>query len=233
MVSALTGCEADPGAGRSWQDGEAMEPRAREELEADIQRRAAAGDFTGAADAAMRGYGREIFEFLAALHRDDDDARESFSLFAEGLWRGLPGFAWHCSFRTWAYAVARKASLRHRRDARRRNRRLTELPEGSYLSALVLEVRSATQSFLKTEKKSRFAALREALPPEDQALLMLRVDRQLAWNDLALVLHEGDEEKLAGEALKREAARLRKRFQLVKEKLYEMGRREGLIGEEG
>ena len=27
-----------------------------------------------------------------------------------------------------------------------------------------------------------------------------------------------------------EAARLRKRFQLLKEKLYEMGRREGLIG---
>src|SRR5690242_18738282 len=44
-----------------------MEPRSREELEADIRRRAAAGDFPGAADAAMRGYGREVYEFLAAL----------------------------------------------------------------------------------------------------------------------------------------------------------------------
>jgi RNA polymerase sigma-70 factor (ECF subfamily) len=209
-----------------------MEPRSREELEADIQRRAAVGDFTGAADAAMRGYGREVYEFLAALHRDEDDAREAFSLFAEGLWRGLPGFAWHCSFRTWAYAVARKASLRLRRDARRRNRRLAELPEGSRLEAIAEEVRSATKSYLKTERRSRFAALRASLPAEDQALLMLRVDRQLPWTDLAQVLHEDDAQPLAGEALKREAARLRKRFQLVKEKLYEMGRREGLIRDE-
>lgn len=209
-----------------------MEPRSREELEADIQRRAVAGDFTGAADVAMRGYGREVFEFLAALHRDDEDAREAFSLFAEGLWRGLPGFAWHCSFRTWAYAVARKASLRLRRDARRRNRRLAELPEGSHLSAIAEEVRSATKSYLKTERRNRFAALRASLPAEDQALLMLRVDRQLPWTDLAQVLHEDDAEPLAGEALKRESARLRKRFQLVKEKLYEMGRAEGLIRDE-
>lgn len=209
-----------------------MTPSAREELEAEIRRRAVAGDFTGAADAAMRGYGREVFEFLAALHRDDEDAREVFSLFAEGVWRGLPGFAWHCSFRTWAYAVARKASLRHRRDARRRNRRLTELPEGSHLSALVAEVRSSTRSYQQTERKNRFAELRASLSSEDQALLMLRVDRQLPWTDLAQVLHEDDAEPLVGEALKRESARLRKRFQLVKEKLYEMGRKAGLISDE-
>ena len=210
-----------------------MDPRAREELEAGIRSRADAGDFAGAADVAVRGYGREVFEFLAALHRNDDDAREVFSLFAEGIWRGLPGFAWHCSFRTWAYAVARKSSLRFRRDARRRNRRLAELPEGSGLSAVAEEVRSATVSYLKTAGKSRFAALRESLPAEDQALLMLRVDRQLPWIDLAQVLHEESAEPLAGDALKREAARLRKRFQLLKEKLYEMGRREGLVRDDG
>jgi RNA polymerase sigma-70 factor (ECF subfamily) len=211
-----------------------MDARPRQELEADIQRRAAAGDFAGAADVAMRGYGREVFEFLAALHHDEEDARETFSLFAEGLWRGLPGFAWHCSFRTWAYAVARKASLRYRRDARRRNRRIAALPEGSNLSGIAEEIRSATTSYLKTDRKSRFAALRASLPAEDQALLMLRVDRQLPWTDLAQVLQEEEgAAPLTGEALKREAARLRKRFQLLKEKLYELGRREGLVGDEG
>lgn len=58
---------------------------------------------------------------------------------------------------------------------------------------------------------------------------MLRVDRQLAWTDLARVLHEDDDAALEGKALEREAARLRKRFQLVKERLYEMGRRAGLV----
>lgn len=209
--------------------GGTMDARERRELEDDIRTRAGAGDLAGAAEAAMRGYGREVYEFLAALHRRDDDAAEVFSLFAEGVWRGLPGFAWQCSFRTWAYAVARKASLRYRRDARRRAARQAPLPEGSGLAGIVDEVRSATQSYLRTDRRSRFAELRATLPSEDQALLMLRVDRQLGWADLAQVLHEDDAAPLEGEALKREAARLRKRFQLVKEKLYELGRREGLV----
>jgi RNA polymerase sigma-70 factor (ECF subfamily) len=210
-----------------------MDVRQREELEDDIRRRALAGDFAGAAEVAMRGYGREVFEFLAALHRSEDDAAEVFSLFAEGLWRGLPRFGWHCSFRTWAYAVARRSSLRYRRDARRRAARLSPLPESSRISAMVAEVRTETQPYLRTEGRSRFAALRAALPAEDQALLMLRVDRQLAWTELAQVLHDDEGAPLSGEALKREAARLRKRFQLVKERLYEMGRREGLVRGEG
>jgi len=209
-----------------------MDVAAREVLEAEIRRLMDAGDYQRAAEVALRGYGREIYELLAALHRRDDDAAEVFSLFAEGLWRGLPSFAWRSSFRTWAYAVAHKASLRFRRDARRRNARLGPLPDQSSLSALVAEVRTATRSFLRTERRSRFAELRASLPPADQALLMLRVDRKLAWADLARVLHEDDDTPLEGKALEREAARLRKRFQLVKEKLYEMGRREGLIGPE-
>ncbi len=212
-----------------------MDLRDRELLEADIRRRAVAGDFAGATEAAMRGYGREIYELLAALHRHDDDASEVFSLFAEGLWRSLPGFAWQSSFRTWAYAVAHRTSLRFRRDARRRAARQAPLPDPSRMEAVVAEVRSATLSYLRTERRSRFAALRATLPPEDQALLMLRVDRQLPWADLARVLHEDDATPLEGKALEREAARLRKRFQLVKEKLYELGRREGLIksGDDG
>ncbi len=209
-----------------------MDAGAREALEAEIRRLVEARDFTRAAEVALRGYGREIYELLAALHRRDDDAGEVFSLFAEGLWRGLPTFSWRSSFRTWAYAVAHKASLRFRRDARRRAARLGPLPDPSSLSALVAEVRTATRSYLRTERRSRFAALRASLPPADQALLMLRVDRKLAWADLARVLHEEDDAPLEGKGLEREAARLRKRFQLVKEKLYEMGRREGLIGPE-
>jgi RNA polymerase sigma-70 factor (ECF subfamily) len=63
-------------------------------------------------------------------------------------------------------------------------------------------------------------------------LLVLRVDRNLEWNDLARVLAEGDDgtAPLADADVTREAARLRKRFQLLKEKLREMAKREGLTG---
>jgi RNA polymerase sigma-70 factor (ECF subfamily) len=165
-----------------------------------------------------------------ALHRDSVEASDVFALFAEGVWRGLPRFAWECSLGTWLYAIARRSSLRYRRDGRRRAAREKPLPEGSSASVLVAQLQSKTASFLKTEKRSRIAALRDTLPVADQMLLMLRVDRGLEWNELAHVLHESEEEELAGEALKREAARLRKRFQLVKEKLHELAAREGLVG---
>jgi RNA polymerase sigma-70 factor, ECF subfamily len=209
-----------------------MDAAKREEIEANIRRLAGTRDFAGATEAALRGYGREVFEFLAALHPGEDEAREAFSLFAEGLWRGLPDFAWRCSFRTWAYAVAGRSSRRVRRDARRRDRRFVALPEGSRLSAIADEVRSATASYLKTERRSRFAALRASLPAEDQALLLLRVGRRLSFVDLAQALQEEGAPPLAGEALTREAARLRKRFQLVKERLHELGRRAGLVGDD-
>lgn len=204
-----------------------MDESERAAVEQEIRSRHARGDLEGTADLALRSYGREVHNFLFALHRRDEDAAaESFSLFAEGLWRSLPGFAWHCSFRTWAYAIARRSSLRQRRDARRRAARNETLPEGSALSALVQQIQRDALSSVTRERRSRLLALREALPPEDQTLLMLRVDQELAWNDLVHVLHD---DTIEGEALVREAARLRKRFQSIKEKLYAAAQREGLV----
>jgi RNA polymerase sigma-70 factor, ECF subfamily len=205
-----------------------MEAGEREELEREIRRRAELGDASGAVTVALRGYGPELFGFLMAVHRDETDASEVFSDASERIWDGFSSFGWRSSFRTWAYVIARHASLEHRRTTRRRARRQQELPRSSLLSAIAAEVRSETLPHLKTEMKSRMAALRDSLPPEDRELLVLRVDKRLAWNELAEVLHDGAaaRDELA---LKREAARLRKRFQAVKERLIELGRREGLL----
>lgn len=209
-----------------------MDETARAALEQDVRDRCARGDVSGAATAAIRGYGPEILGFLVALHRDEEDARDVFSTFGEALWRGLPTFAWACSLRTWAYTIARNASTRHRKTQKKRSAGRTPL---SAAGELAEQVRTATLTYLKTEQKDRFAALRASLPPEDQELLILRVDRNLAWEEIARIVAEGGEAEAedapepSPEALKRESARLRKRFQLVKEKLLEMGKRAGLL----
>ncbi len=209
--------------------GFGMNEAEREELERELRQKAEARDFAGATTLALQGYGPEILRFLLALHGSEETASEVFSLFAEGLWRGLEGFSWECSFRTWAYAIARRTSLRHRRDEGRRRKRQTPLDELSAVSVIEQQVRTQTLSYLRTERKSRFAALRDGLEPDDRALLILRVDRGLAWNDLALALRGEDAAPLSGDALKKESARLRKRFQVLKEKLLEAGRRQGLV----
>jgi RNA polymerase sigma-70 factor, ECF subfamily len=206
-----------------------MDADRKREIDADVRRRIEKDDIDGATSVALRAYGPEIFEFVAALHHNDADASEVFSLFAEKFWRNLKMFRWDASLRTWAYTIARNVSHDYRRAEKRRAARIVPLPDASMLSAIEAEVRTATQSFLRTERRDRFAELRARLPAEEQELLMLRVDRQLAWDDLALVLHGDGNPPLGAEEKKRAAARLRKRFQHVKEKLYEMGKREGLL----
>lgn len=203
----------------------------QEQLERDIRSSLDAGDHAGAATLALRGYGGELFGFLYAMHRDEHDAAEVFSRFTERLWRDLPRFHGDSSFRTWAYALARHASFNYRRDVQRRAQRQQALPEDADALVVAAQVRTATVSYLRTERRSRFAALRESLPPEDQELLILRVDRGLEWSELARVLHAGDE-PLADDELRRAAARLRKRFQLLKGRLRELGRRAGVIDDD-
>ena len=196
-----------------------MEAREREELERVIREKWEQRDLAAAADAAIRGYGPEIYGFLVAFHRDDEDASEVWSRVTERLWAGLDRFGWHSSFRTWVYAIARNTSIRYRQEKKRR--REEALPDGSQVD-IAVRIRTDTASWLRTSARDRFAALRDSLPEDDRMLLVLRVDKDLAWNDLARVMLPEDAAPLDEEGLKREAARLRKRFQHVKERLLEL-----------
>jgi RNA polymerase sigma-70 factor, ECF subfamily len=188
----------------------------------------AASDLTATATLALRTYGPEIMGFLHATHRDEADAADVFSSFCHDMWVGLPKFAWHSSFRTWAYVLARHASLRARRKSGRRSRVERVASRPSELGKVEARVRTDTLAFLKTEVRDRFRALREGLLEDDQLLLVLRVDRQLDYKDIARVLAEPGA-VLSDDELTREAARLRKRFQLVKAMLRKAGREAGLV----
>lgn len=174
----------------------------------------------------MRGYGSELFGFLMTLHRDETEAAETFSDFAEAMLRNLPRFRWGSSARTWAYAIARNLARKRWRDDARRRRRMADVG-ASGLDALAQRVRTETLSFLRTEKRTRLQVLRDSLSEEDRMILLLRVERGLTWPDIARVL-AGDSE-LDDAAMSREAARVRKRYQLVKDRLRAKAKQQGLL----
>lgn len=206
----------------------------REEIERRALEQHVAAAFTAAAETVIRGFGPEILGFLTATMRDAGAADEVFSIFCEQLLRGLPAFERKCSFRTWSYTLARNAAHQYRLSARRRAGREAVLPGGSSIAVAAAAVRTETAAYLRTEVKSRFAALRDALPVEDRELLILRVDKKLGWDEIAriLLMPEPGAAPPTEADYKREAARLRKRFQLVKEKLVARGREEGLLPED-
>lgn len=187
-----------------------------------------AGDFSAAATVALETYGHEILSFLGTRLRSSSDAEEAFGIFAEDLWKGLPRFEFRCSTRGWLYTVARNAANRYATSPARRAHRNEELERNSQIAALVEHVRSTTEDFRRTEVKDKVRALRDHLDAEDQTLLLLHVDRALPWREIAMIMHPGDH-TLDDDALTREAARLRKRFERVKVELKQLAIKRGLI----
>ena len=200
----------------------------RQLFEAQVKALCDKSEYDNAATQALRGYGGEIFGFLVAVLRDETAAGDAFSAFAEGLWRNLATFEWGSTLRTWAYGIARNVSRQVRRDAARADRRAGVRVGESALEDIAQAIRTSTLGFLRTEKRSRLEALRDALSPDDRALLVLRLDRGLAWPELARVLAES-EGPLDDAALRKEAARLRKRYQVVKDRLRELVKRDGPV----
>jgi RNA polymerase sigma-70 factor, ECF subfamily len=192
------------------------------------------GDLQCAASSLLNAYGSEILNFLRSRLRDSELASEVFGDFTEDLWRGMAGFRWACSSRAWAYTLARHAASRAIRQKRRRGGRSVPLSRAGPLSEIAERVRSETALPLRTEPRERLVELRRSLPELEQTLLMLRVNRELPWLDIARILASGTLDgvmTLPPEALNAEATRLRKRFQKAKEKLRKLAAEAGLLGE--
>lgn len=198
------------------------------DAEETIRRAWAALDYQTAATCALEAYGHEILSFLTARLRAPSDAEEAFSMFAEDLWKGLPQFGFRCSTRGWLYTVARNAANRYASAPARRKNRNVAIEHNSQVAGLIDRARSTTAGYRRTDVKDRVRALRDHLSPEDQSLLILYIDRDLPWREIAMVLTEQGE-ALDDEALDREAARLRKRFERVKAELKTLAIEQGLI----
>jgi len=174
------------------------------------------GDEREAATVALRAVGPEVLAYLEHVLGDADDGRDVFQKFAEDLWAWLP--SWRgAGLRAAAYRIAWHAAARFRREAWRRRR---ERMRTTMASRIAASIRSP-ESRLATTAHDRLARLRGALDPEERTLLVLRLDRELSWNEVAEVLSSD------GEPL--DSAAVRKRFERVKAKLAKLAREQGLL----
>jgi len=194
-----------------------------DDLEARVRARCEAGEIEDAVADAVRGYGEEVFSFIAARFANEDDAAEVFSQACEDLLSSLPTFRWRASLRTWFYRLARTAAVRYKRSPLNRGDRRVAL---SNVSEIAYQVRSRTMAHLRTEVKDRVRALRDRLEEDDRQLLELRIDRDLSWNDIAEVLAD---DELEDADVARAAAAARQRFQKLKSKLRELAIADGLL----
>lgn len=185
-------------------------------VDARVTRLVKEGDPRAAATEAMRALGPKILGYLRAVLRDEGDAGDAFSAFAENLWRGIGTFRGESSFRTWAFKIAWNAALNVRNEAWRRLGRNFDTGEASRLAE---EIRTRTASRLERQRTA-LDSVRETLSADEQTLLVLRIDQGLAWEEVAEVMSS------SGDSV--DAAALRKRFERLKERLARLLRERGL-----
>jgi RNA polymerase sigma-70 factor (ECF subfamily) len=202
-----------------------MTAEPRTDVEQSIRESWARADWPEATRRIVEGYGPQVLGYLVRTMRNEADACEVYGRFCEHLWRGLPAFEGRSAFKTWAYRLATHARTRFWEDPYRR--RGTRLDTGA-VSQIAEQVRSRTLRYLRTEVKDGIARLREKLEPDEQGLLTLRIDRGMAWAEIAEVLAGADEE-LPEKELKTRASALRQKFQRVKDKIRRMAQEEGLL----
>jgi RNA polymerase sigma-70 factor, ECF subfamily len=164
---------------------------------------------------ALESYGPELVGWLCAT-LTETDAHEAFSIVGEELWKSLPNFDGRCSVRTWCYMLARSARARILAPAaRRREQLVSQIPSVAHA---VTRVWNTTQR-AAAQQHDVYGQIRRELDDEDQVLLVLRVDKDLSWRDIAIVLLGANAN---GEELERKAAALRKQFERVKDRLREL-----------
>jgi RNA polymerase sigma-70 factor (ECF subfamily) len=186
-------------------------------IEARVRDLLAADDRPGAATAAIQEFGPPVLRYLRSLLRDEDDASDAFSIFAENVWRGLSTWRGEGSLKAWCFRLAWNAAINLRNEAwRRRGRRFFT----GEASALAEEIR--TRSHVKVERQRQVLdKLRESLEVEDVSLLALRIDQKLSWAEISDVL--------AADGKRTEPAALMKRFERLKARLAKMAKDQGLI----
>ena len=176
-----------------------------------------AHDFSGAARVALELLGPRVLRYLRSVLRNEADAADAFSIFAEHLWLGLPSFRHEAPLQTWAFRIAHHAALNLRDEAFRRL--ACPLPSGE-ASELAAAIREGSVDEGE-EARQALDRLRALLTLEEQSLLALRVDQELPWAEVAAVLSRG------GRHLDVNA--VSKRFERLRERLQELAVREGLV----
>jgi RNA polymerase sigma-70 factor (ECF subfamily) len=187
------------------------DPDARDPRDEELKALVVAGELERATEGAIRLYGPELVGWLCSVLPSEADAQDAFSRASVELWKSLRRFDGRCSIRTWCYMLARHAAVKVRAK-KSQEVLVSQVPS---IVGAVSHVWNTTRH-KQAEAADVYTQIRNELEEEDQILLVLRVDKDLAWRDIAQVLLG---EEAPTDELQRKAAALRKQFERVKERL--------------
>jgi DNA-directed RNA polymerase specialized sigma24 family protein len=195
----------------------AAEPHCPDPIDQEVRALLAAGATERAATLVIQTYGKPVHRYFLSVFRDEDDAADAHSQWAERLWRGMAFFEGRSTVRCWTYRIATHVALGMRDEAWRRRR--VRLSSGR-ASQLAAEERSRGAREVEHEQQE-LDLLRAELSGADQALLVMHVDQRLSWAEIAgAMAAEGDRANVAA---------LQQRYTRLKKRIGRLARARGLV----
>ena len=146
----------------------------------DLIRRTLAGEVE-AFDLLVRRYQEPILRLTYRMTRNADDAKDLAQEAFVQAYRGLGSFRQEARFSTWLYRIAMNLCLTHRKTAARQ-------APGEPDDRLRDERDDSLATLVATERAQAVEAAIQALPPQQQATLTLRVQHGLSHREIAEVL---------------------------------------------
>lgn len=154
------------------------------DIDFDMLKRASGGDIEAFED-IYRTFSGFVYNVARGITRDRADAEEVTQDVFIKAYRGLKGFRFGSSFKTWIYRIAVNEALnRYNRSKKEKIRRANyddsiETQPAAHLGA---------EEIMRSDNETRYAMLLEKLDRHQRACLVLRGIEGLSYKDIAGVL---------------------------------------------
>src|SRR5215467_12297511 len=146
------------------------------DADAELVERYLAGDMS-AFDELMIRYERQIYRVCYRFVENREDAMDLAQEVFIKAFEHLPSFRRESSLKTWLYRIAMNHCINHVKKNAREFVEVTEFT-GS--------VRPSIQSELEqTEQREQFRRLVKYLPPKQKAILEMRINQELSYEEIA------------------------------------------------
>jgi RNA polymerase sigma-70 factor (ECF subfamily) len=146
--------------------------------DAELVERYLAGDMT-AFDELMIRYERQIYRVCYRFVENREDAMDLAQEVFIKAFEHLAGFRKESSLKTWLYRVAMNHCINH---VKKQSHEFVEVTEN------IGSVRASVQSQLEErEQREHFRRLVKQLPPKQKAILELRINEQLSYEEIASI----------------------------------------------
>jgi len=134
---------------------------------------------TVAFDEIMIRYERQIYRVCYRFVENRDDAQDLAQDVFVKAFEHLPTFRRESSFKTWLYRIAINHCLNH---VKKHSQQFVEVTE------FTSSVRPSIQHQLEhEEQREHFRRLVKRLPPKQKAILELRINEQLSYEEIAKI----------------------------------------------